>query len=168
MKKIEDKFVPYDLSLRLKNLGFDEPCFATYFTIGAWQIDCTEGALNLNNNKPTEYSILAPLWQDAFDWLDEKFNMYPLIYTIYPTKDNPNKFYTYGITTLNDELLVDANEIFGDLLEQCYQNIQGNYVNQEKLNDLIFTSGFGFKEKTKAKQACLEKLIEIVEQIKTP
>ena len=75
MKKIEDKFIPYDLALRLKNLGFDEHCFATYFTIGAWQIDCTEGALNLNNNKPTEYSILAPLWQDAMDWFREQHNL---------------------------------------------------------------------------------------------
>ena len=71
MKKIEDKFIPYDLALRLKNLGFDEHCFATYFTIGAW----TEGALNLNNNKPTEYSILAPLWQDAMDWFLEKHEL---------------------------------------------------------------------------------------------
>jgi hypothetical protein len=167
MKKIEDKFVPYDLAERLKNLGFDYVCFAIYRPeeIGVSIKYVDENFRQISN--ALGYT-LAPLWQDAFDWLDEKFNMYPLIYTIYPTKDNPNKFYTYGITTLNDELLVDANEIFGDLLEQCYQNIQGNYVNQEKLNDLIFTSGFGFKEKTKAKQACLKKLIEIVEQIKTP
>ena len=74
-KNPKDKFVPYDLALRLKNIGFNEECFATYFTVGAWQIDCTEGALNLNNNVAGEYTILAPLWQDAFDWLHDEHHL---------------------------------------------------------------------------------------------
>jgi hypothetical protein len=75
MKKIQDKFIPYNLALELKHLGFDEPCFATYFTVGAWQIDCTEGALNLKRNEAGEYTILAPLWQDALDWFREQHNL---------------------------------------------------------------------------------------------
>ncbi len=30
MRDIRNEFVPYELALRLKALGFDEPCFATY------------------------------------------------------------------------------------------------------------------------------------------
>ncbi len=75
MRKIQDKFVPYQQSLDMKDLGFDDPCFATYFTVGAWQIDCTEGALNLKSNEACEYSILAPLWQDALDWFREQHNL---------------------------------------------------------------------------------------------
>ena len=32
MKKIEDEFVTYPLALRMKALGFDEPCFGYYET----------------------------------------------------------------------------------------------------------------------------------------
>jgi hypothetical protein len=73
---MENNFVPYEQALALKKLGFDEPCFATYFSVGAWQIDCTEGGLNLKNKTPSEYSILAPLFQQAFKWFREKYNLH--------------------------------------------------------------------------------------------
>jgi hypothetical protein len=69
---MEKEFIPYEQALALKELGFDEPCFATFFSVGAWQIDCVEGTLNLKSNTDGEYSILAPLYQQAFRWFREK------------------------------------------------------------------------------------------------
>jgi hypothetical protein len=68
---MEKEFVPYKLALIMRQLGFDEPCFATFFSVGAWQIDCTEGTLNLNYRTPCEYSILAPTFSQAFRWFRE-------------------------------------------------------------------------------------------------
>ena len=110
MKKIQDKFIPYNLALELKHLGFDEPCFATYFTVGAWQIDCTEGALNLKSNEAGEYTILAPLWQDAFRWFREK---YQLDSEIYMNHELGVKFYTYLILQLDRAVITHKSGYTG-------------------------------------------------------
>ena len=78
---MKEEFVPYDLAIRLRRLGFDEPCFATFFSVGAWQIDCTEGALNLNYRTPCEYSILAPTFSQAFRWFRDKHHLYGRVAT---------------------------------------------------------------------------------------
>jgi len=72
---MEKEFIPYNEALELKELGFDEPCFSTFFTKDAWQIDCQEGVLNFNNKKPSEYTILAPTFSQAFRWFREKHQM---------------------------------------------------------------------------------------------
>jgi hypothetical protein len=72
---MEKEFITYEQALELKELGFDEPCFATFFSVGAWQIDCVEGTLNLKSNTDGEYSILAPLYQQAFRWFREKYDL---------------------------------------------------------------------------------------------
>lgn len=56
------EFVPYELALKLKQLGFDEPCIATH------------GYLELYINTDDGH-IKAPLYQQAFKWFREKYNM---------------------------------------------------------------------------------------------
>ncbi len=65
---LENQFIPYKVALELKKLGFREKVLATYFSEGAWQIDCTEGRLNFESNHEGDYTILAPLYQQVFDW----------------------------------------------------------------------------------------------------
>jgi hypothetical protein len=78
MKKIEDKFVPYDLSLRVKDLGYDDMCFS-YFINGVLQSSLNpkdysyfKDMATINPNSLNYEYVLAPLWQDAFDWFREK------------------------------------------------------------------------------------------------
>ena len=70
-----NEFIPYTEALALKELGFNETCFATFFSVGAWQIDCVEGSLNLKSNTSGEYSILAPLYQQAFRWFRKNHHL---------------------------------------------------------------------------------------------
>jgi hypothetical protein len=63
MKK---EFVPYELALKIKELGFDEPCFGFYYDDGELQIK--EG-----NHYPLGY-LNAPLFQQAFRWFREPLN----------------------------------------------------------------------------------------------
>ncbi len=143
MKKIEDKFVPYDLAVRLKNLGFDEPCFATYFTIGAWQIDCTEGALNLNNNKPTEYSILAPTWGEAFDWFHDEFELLANIQKL------PQNSYHAHIQSTSDEYL----ELLREHDNICIDEVGDVYTYEDvKLETLIKLIEYVEKHQTKIQE----------------
>jgi hypothetical protein len=74
MEKIQDKFIPYDLALRLKNLGFDYVCFAIYRPeeIGVSIKYVDENFIQICN--ALGYT-LAPLWQDALDWFREQHNL---------------------------------------------------------------------------------------------
>ena len=58
---MEKEFVEYDLALRMKALGFDEPCFGYYnmkkkFNMGDY------------TTKHWKSTCLAPLYQQAFRW----------------------------------------------------------------------------------------------------
>ncbi len=59
MKK---EFVPYDRALKLKELGFDEPCIATH------------GYLELYINTDDGH-LKAPLYQQAFRWFREEHQL---------------------------------------------------------------------------------------------
>jgi hypothetical protein len=76
MKK---NFVPYNPALELKELGFDEPCFAKYFQqdgntpfiqIGEREIEEAESA-----GDDVTFECDAPLYQQAFRWFREKYEL---------------------------------------------------------------------------------------------
>ncbi len=66
---MEKEFVPYIESLELKQLGFDEPCFAYYDTgiFTFWYHSEQQPDLVLN--------CTAPLYQQAFRWLYQKLGI---------------------------------------------------------------------------------------------
>ena len=140
---MKEEFVPYDLAIRLRRLGFDEPCFATFFSVGAWQIDCTEGALNLNYRTPCEYSILAPTFSQAFKWFRDKHDLVAAILPFQDIEDRVSLCYYYSIVDL-DECKDE------DIL--CNESSLG-------------ASDINFSSHPEAELACLNKLIEIVENI---
>lgn len=69
-------FVPYQPSLDMKELGFDEPCF------GYWNIDPSLSKPYLNPRcEPFkhEWCLLAPTFSQAFRWLLKHHNLYGVI-----------------------------------------------------------------------------------------
>ena len=89
IKVMEKEFVPYEQALALKELGFDEPCFAFYDPTNK-KLGIVGNPLNYNfisdipevlklkNPKPKDIS--APLYQQAFRWFKEKYNLWNMIY----------------------------------------------------------------------------------------
>ena len=65
------EFIPYEQALELKELGFDEPCIKFYWTDGIFLKDY-EKPFNYNKR---DNVISAPLYQQAFRWFREKFNL---------------------------------------------------------------------------------------------
>jgi hypothetical protein len=66
---MEKEFIPYEQALALKELGFDEPCLGRY-----WH----EEFKLINIDKQFEvphYACSAPLYQQAFRWFREKYNI---------------------------------------------------------------------------------------------
>jgi len=72
-------FIPYQESLELKKLGFDEPCFGYYYTLNGktWQFAEKEQYYRLDDevNIGGKFSLLAPLKQQVFRWFREKHNL---------------------------------------------------------------------------------------------
>ena len=67
---VEKEFVPYQQSLQLKELGFDEPCFTWYWD----DIGLYNGLEFGNHNKNINY-VSAPTFSQAFRWFREKYNI---------------------------------------------------------------------------------------------
>lgn len=68
IKAMEKEFVPYDIALKLKELGFDEPCLA-YFKPNELFPELTIGEFN-------EYEYYsAPTFSQTFRWFREKYGL---------------------------------------------------------------------------------------------
>ena len=78
------EFIPYEQSLALKELGFDEPCFGRYYYKESYpmlnpQSEETELVFEFSQYiKQTEATILSPLYQQAFRFFREKHNVLQL------------------------------------------------------------------------------------------
>ena len=66
------EFIPYQQALALKELGFDEPCFKVYDTMGYLQDEQT--MLNME----LDYCP-APTFSQAFRWFREKYYLHSYI-----------------------------------------------------------------------------------------
>ena len=89
MNNIESNFVPYQIAVDMKSIGFDEPCFAIWsgfdennFSVtdtvrlfsSKFSIDGTQSnTLYIN---PTDNRVSAPLWQQSFLYLWNKTEKY--------------------------------------------------------------------------------------------
>jgi hypothetical protein len=75
MKNLQKDFVPYELSLKMKQLGFDEPCM--------YYVDEQNNSFIYNfQTHPDEFIewcgvtvISTPLYQQVFRWFREKYNL---------------------------------------------------------------------------------------------
>ena len=82
---ISKNFIPYDLALELKDLGFEEPCFGFY---GLSRDDYKTIRLSIFQNLKTDYlpdvhhldvTCDAPLYQQAFRFFREKYGLHYII-----------------------------------------------------------------------------------------
>ena len=92
---IEKEFIPYELALELKQLGFDEPCLASYYHAGR-KLDICE---YINHG---EYTVLAPTYSQAFRWFREKHELSSWVYNSHMDK--------YFYTILQNGRIIKANE----------------------------------------------------------
>ena len=66
---LEKDFAPYEPSLALKELGFDEPCFGWF---------ASDKSLITEYTNKTDF-LLAPTFSQAFRWFREKHNTHSFI-----------------------------------------------------------------------------------------
>jgi hypothetical protein len=64
---MEKEFVPYELALRMKQLGFDESCFMYW-----WKGENEYILADLIDDEARTIDFKAPLYQQAFRWFESK------------------------------------------------------------------------------------------------
>ena len=148
---MEKEFVPYELAVKLKELGFDEPCFNFY--MGGFK---ELGKIKyVYPNNVAETNVLAPTFSQAFRWFRENYN---LVHEISWSKYKGGLNFDYDVFSLvlpTDDELGDEDDIASDKSMETY--------------DSLIDKDFRHKESDtyeEAELACLTKLIEIVEQKK--
>jgi hypothetical protein len=81
-------FVPYEETLALRGLGFDEPCF------GWWFADEKMLIVEKSTKSTSENIVQAPTFSQAFRWFREKYDLASHIAT-YWQHDWNNYSYQY-------------------------------------------------------------------------
>ena len=148
---MEKYFCSYELSLALKGLGFDEPCFA-YYSINNiesklfFDIDPDDGeltSLNQNqiyhNNLSEVGRISAPLKAHVFEWFIDKHGLH----------------------------IHMCPEFYKDGINYCWQILW--YLPKDKWTDsnvrggtMFYGDNHEYPTKEEAENACIDKMIEIV------
>jgi hypothetical protein len=139
---MEKEFAPYELALKLKVLGFDEPCFGYYvdgelrgINLGIEELGGVEpyyqrfGFHTLSNHNidnQNKIVVTAPTFSQAFRWFREKYDLHHVIHQ-----------FTFKKGT-DEEYLAEVGKA-DDTFSECrtYED---------------------------AEVTCLEKLIEIIEE----
>ncbi len=77
---MDNLFIPYELALELKDLGFDEKCLAWYLPEINDKGNIPSPILSSFYSNWNKYSdrINAPLWQQAFDWILKDLDNYTI------------------------------------------------------------------------------------------
>ena len=100
------EFVPYQESLELKELGFDEPCICMYNSYEHLK-GVIVGSIDGDYIKKDKWDerLPAPLYQQAFHWFREKHQISPSIHCMseqgnswryhIPNEGGENNFNTY-------------------------------------------------------------------------
>ncbi len=140
-EEMKKEFIPYELALRLKALGFDESCFAIWSGIDELNFSITDtvrlysSGFRINGTQSSKFYIndfnslrvAAPTFSQAFRWFREKYNINTVI-------------------SWRDDLL----------------NYDISLTEMKKHGCFHYTDNFDTYEE--AELACLKKLIEIVKQ----
>ena len=111
------EFVPYDIALAMKELGFDEPCIFYYAPDAITISKPTTGVCSSDR-----YGIIAsPLYQQLFRWFREE---YGIVHTIYKVKDD----YVFGFDVIGS---FHNNSTYEEAQDACLRKLI-EIVNQNK------------------------------------
>jgi hypothetical protein len=126
---MEKEFIPYEQSLELKELGFDEPCFAFYngkfldFKIQGGDI-CSPYLSTENRGECPN----APTFSQTFRWFREKYNLVGVVQ--YFTRS----YYCYTVNDMKNteksNMLFTEFEMYEEAELACLKKLIGMVKNK--------------------------------------
>jgi hypothetical protein len=139
---MDKQFATYKQSLALKELGFDEPCFAAYsedednsslFIYWNDLVNMSELFISQDNCEKFDYECLAPTFSQAFKWFRKEKDLYCEIRTF--AWDYDKKELGFSIRTYLNPIDIETERLIHSEVYETYEE---------------------------AESACIDKLIEIV------
>jgi hypothetical protein len=124
---MEKEFIPYNLALELKDLGFDEPCFGFYVNnkvkYGIASVD-----KNINKCWVDGLFCTAPTFSQAFRFFREKYQMNANIdWNFYAELMNrlPDKNFYYVVKNKigNNKILSESFETYEEAELECLKKL---------------------------------------------
>lgn len=83
MNELEKEFVPCEIALELKELGFDKPCLGRHYTLDGnnWKFADNEEYNNIDEiyDIGDDFTINAPTFSQSFRFFREKYNYHHTI-----------------------------------------------------------------------------------------
>lgn len=134
---MEKEFVPYELTVKLKELGFDEECFGYYFVCDG----LPEGYAFCYFNKPEKFeaeeSVYAPQFSQVFRWFREKYQWQ---HSINATADQHShqlgyNFWIWNYKTGEEYDTMPTDRPSGDWAYETYEEAESDCL--EKLIELV-------------------------------
>jgi len=121
---IELEFVPIFIAEKLKELGFDEPCFGYYKHPNNQFAIIVDGHNNVGVKRNSEFgkACSAPLWQQVFRWFRDKHGYHGSV-------DSVDKIAEWKIVSIHLEKAIRSSSI------HAYDDAQ--LVCVEKLIEII-------------------------------
>lgn len=119
---MKDLFVDYDTALKLKELGFNEPCFGffVYQEFRYWIKDSKHQYDDCKNSLFNRNEISAPLKSQFFKFIRDKYN---LLFFVTPKEKNKFVFHVLDIKNYKNITYNDSNISGGIMLgEGVYYN----------------------------------------------
>jgi len=99
------EFIPHEEALALKELGFNEECFGYYIETKEWMpasYSKQETVYPSNKDLLPDW-VTAPLYQQAFRWFREKYELYQAVYAD-KRADDLTLLYKVHVYKLDEEL----------------------------------------------------------------
>lgn len=116
-ENIFSQFVPYDIALRMKKLGFDEECLMLWEKTEIFTLLVRPEEFR---KVVSERYIQAPLYQQAFEWARKSYNLVGYIHPL-ALLENTNE---WGYEITNFETCWDE-----DISFQSYEEARLNCLN---------------------------------------
>lgn len=125
---MNEDFIPFELAVKLKEKGFDEPCYGYYHCNGgndSFEL-CGSGDRDFQNSK-NQYRVAAPTISRVLKWLREEKGIHiePIATTTFATKNNTAYFVLikYKITATSLES-IDLLEMYALFNDACIAGIE--------------------------------------------
>jgi len=130
---MEKEFIPYEQALALKELGFNESCYSNYNNL----TDKTrlifgktnEGCITVNKVPGTDKivtsneRILAPLYQQAFRWFREKYNLWHEINRLIQHINTEKEFLAIAVGVQENEWGSDYSKSYEEAELECLKKL---------------------------------------------
>ncbi len=133
---MNNEFVSYEIALKLKELGYNEPCLTYYYELTSNLR--THLAIDMNNawtySGNTNFGFtLAPLYQQVFKWLRNKYDIDISINTIY-SKYNENTSKKYRVVIDNKTVFTNVGfyDTYEEAQKECILDLISIIKNQKK------------------------------------